>query len=102
MILSQSESKTLLHKVLSASKADSCTAHLSGHSRDHVRLALNDVTTSGAQDALSLSITSSFGKRSGTISTNELDDKAIAAAVKKSEEIARLAPENPEFIPPLG
>ena len=60
------------------------------------------MTTSGYEDNLSLSIQSNFGKRSGSVSINQLDDASIAAAVRKSEEIARLAPENPEFQLPLG
>ena len=102
MIISKSEAHKITDKVLALSKADSCTATLSGHERGNIRFALNNVTTSGYQDNLSLSIESHFGKRTGSVSINELDDASIAAAVKKSEEIARLAPENSEFLPPLG
>jgi predicted Zn-dependent protease len=102
MILSRSESKKILDQVRTASKADSWVATVSGTERRHLRFALNNVTTSGEQDDLTLSVTSHFGKRSGTATTNELDSKSIVAAVRKSEEIARLAPENAEFMPPLG
>jgi len=102
MILSRSEAKQITDKALSLSKADSCSVSLGGHERGHVRFALNSATTSGFQDDLTLSVTSNFGKRSGLASINELDDDSITAAVRKSEEIARLARENPEFMPPLG
>jgi predicted Zn-dependent protease len=102
MIISEAEAKRITKKVLSLSKADSCVATLSGHERGNIRFALNSATTSGFQDGLRLSVESNFGKRSGSASTNEFDDAAIEAAVRKSEQIARLAPENPEFLPPLG
>jgi len=102
MIISESEAKQITAKVLALSKADSCVVSVSGHEHGDLRFALNSPTTSGFQDDLSLSITSNFGRRSGSVSINQIDDGSIAAAVKKSEEIARLAPENPEFVPPLG
>src|SRR5262249_12222708 len=41
-----------------------------------------------------------FGTRSGSHSFNQSDPKTIEAAVRKSEELARLAPEDPEYMPP--
>lgn len=102
MILSRAQAKKILDQVRAASKADSWVARLAGNDRRHIRFALNNVTTSGEQDDLDLSVTSHFGKRSGTTRTNELNEKSILTAVRKSEEIARLAPENAEFMPPLG
>src|SRR5438552_2796414 len=102
MILSESDAKNLAAKALSFSKADSCSITVSGVEQGNIRFALNSVTTSGWQDNLSLSIESNYGKRSGSVSINELDEGSIQSAVRKSEEIARLAPENPEFQAPLG
>ena len=102
MLLTETEAKHITDKALALSKADSATVTVGGHERGHIRFALNSVTTCGYQDNLTLSIESNLGKRSGSVSINELDDASIAAAVKKSEEIARLAPENAEFQPPLG
>jgi predicted Zn-dependent protease len=102
MIVSEAEAKRITAKVLKLSKADSATATLGGQDRGNVRFALNSATTTGFEDGLTLSIESNFGKRSGSASTNEFDDSALEAAVRKSEQIARLAPENSEFLPPLG
>src|SRR5262245_8791203 len=102
MILSEAAAKRLTAKVLALSQAESCTVSVKGSERGNVRFALNSGTTNGFQDDLSLSIESNFGKRSGSTTINQPDDETIAAAVRKSEEIARLAPENPEFVPPLG
>jgi len=102
MIVSQSEAKKITDKALSFSKADSCTVGLGGHLRRHVRFALNSATTDGEQDDLVLSVTSSFGNRSGSARTNEFSDAALQAVVRKSEEIARFAPPDPEFVAPFG
>ena len=74
---------------------------LSGHNRGNLRFALNSVTTSGLQDDVSVTVTSNFGRRSGSAGVTQLDDASLAQAVVKSEEVARLAPENAEFMPPL-
>lgn len=102
MLLTEPDAKKITDKVLSLSQADSCIASVNGHERGHIRFAQNSVTTSGFQDNLSLTVASHFGKRSGSVTINELDDSSITAAVKQSEAFARLAPEDPEFLPPLG
>ena len=84
MLLSQVDAKKIADKVLSLSKADSCTVSLTGQERGHIRFALNSATSSGYQDDLVLSVTSNFGKRSGSASINELGDDSIMAAVRKS------------------
>ena len=102
MILSESEAKNLLTKVLSNSKADACTASLDGGNSYNIRFARNSISTNGFSDGLSLNITSYFGKRSGSASTNKFDDASIKETVKKSEDIAKLSPENKEYMPLLG
>ncbi len=96
------EARALLEKVLSYSQAESCEANLNGSDGGNIRYARNTVTTGGYQSDLSLAIQSNFGKRSGTVTLNEFDDASIERAVRRGEELARLAPENPEFMAPLG
>ncbi len=92
------EARALLEKVLSYSQAESCEANLNGSNGGNIRYARNTVTTGGYQSDLSLAIQSNFGKRSGTVTLNEFDDASIERAVRRGEELARLAPENPEFM----
>ena len=101
-ILSQDDARTLLQKVLSFSKADECQVSLNGSVGGNIRYALNAVSTSGALEQMSLGINSVFGKKVGTTTINEYDDASLEKAVRRSEELARLAPENPEFVPFLG
>ena len=101
MILNEDEAKKLLQKVLSYSKADSISAVLHGGDTYNIRFALNSVSTNGYADGLSLNVTSSIGKKSGSVSINKFDDESIKAAVEKSEYAAKLSPDNKEFMPAL-
>ena len=100
-MLSKDEAQALLKKVIALSKAETCEANLNGNTNGNIRTARNSVSTSGVQEDLQLVVQSSYGKRVGTTTINELDDASLEKAVRRSEELAKLAPENPEFMPPL-
>jgi predicted Zn-dependent protease len=63
---------------------------------------MNRVTTAGNSDDVTITITSVFGKRVASIETNSLDDASLEKAVRDSEALARISPENPEYISELG
>ncbi len=100
--LSESDAQAILKKVLGYSKADECEATLNGSRQGNLRFARNAVSTSGTQDVLNLSVHSAFGKKSGTATVNEFDDASLEKVVRRAEELAQLAPENPEYMPMLG
>ncbi|MCR5887899.1 TldD/PmbA family protein [Hymenobacter sp. J193] len=101
-ILSKDEAQNILKKVLSFSTADECEVTLNGTTGGNVRSARNAISTSGALDNVSLAVESRFGKRSGVATCNEFDDATLRRCVQRAEEIARLAPENPDYVPLLG
>ena len=101
-ILSQEDAKKIIEKVVSFSKADEISVSLNGDKGGNIRYARNSVSTSGQSANLSLAVTSVFGKRSGTTTLNVFDDQSLEKTVRRSEEVARLAPENPEYVPILG
>lgn len=102
MILSEANAQDITKKVLALSKADSCIVTISGFDNRHIRYAQNMATTNGAPSGIEISVESHFGKQSGSASSTDLDDAALAALVTASENTAKLAPENPEFMPPIG
>jgi predicted Zn-dependent protease len=102
VILSEADAKSITSKILALSKADSCIVTLGGSEERHIRFAQNMATTNGSPSSLDISVESHFGKRSGAASGTELSDDALAALVAASEKTAKLAPENPEFMPPMG
>ncbi len=101
-ILTEQNAKQLLQKVLSYSKADECQCALDGTLTGNIRYARNTVTTAGETSDVTLTVTSSFGKRTGTASINEFDDASLKKVVKRSEELAKLTPEDPEYMPNFG
>ena len=101
-ILSREDAQAMLKKVIALSKADACEVGLSGSEGGNIRYARNAISTSGDVSTLSLSVTSTFGKKSGTATINEFDDAALKRVVSRSEELAQLAPENPEYMPLKG
>ena len=101
-ILSKEQAQALLKKVLSYSKADECEVNLSGSDAGNIRYARNSVSTSGGVSSNSLVVSSAFGKKMGVATINEYDDESLRKVVQRSEELAMLAPENPEFVSFMG
>jgi predicted Zn-dependent protease len=100
MIQSESELRALVDRLFTRSTADEVAVRISSGTDTNLRFSLNSPSTSGHVDDTEVSITSTFGKRSATVSTNRLE--ALDDAVARSEELARLAPEDPERMAGLG
>ncbi len=101
-LLTKDEAQAIMKKVIALSKADEIEVNLAGSDGGNIRYARNAVSTSGGVSQNNLVIQSSFGKKVGTTTINEFDDASLEKAVRRSEELAKLAPENPEFVPNLG
>ncbi|MGZ3750168.1 MAG: TldD/PmbA family protein [Mucilaginibacter sp.] len=101
-ILSEDECRAILKKALSYSKADECEININGSDAGNIRYARNTVSTSGFISQTSMVISSAYGKKLGIVTTNEYDDASIQKAVRASEDLAKFAPENPEFVSFLG
>ncbi|HET6512610.1 MAG TPA: TldD/PmbA family protein [Candidatus Kapabacteria bacterium] len=93
--------ESLSEKILSYSTSEWAEVSLASSESSHLRYAANTVTTSGITTNTSVSITSVNGRRAGSVSTNDLSDDGLRAAVRRAEEIASLTPENEEIMPPL-
>ncbi|MEI2430001.1 TldD/PmbA family protein [Lysobacter yananisis] len=98
-IFTEAQSKAILDKVIALSKADETSARLTGSIDGNIRFALNNISTSGVVSDVDLAVQVSFGKRVGVATINEFDDAALERVVRRAEDLAKLAPENPEFMP---
>jgi predicted Zn-dependent protease len=100
--LNQEQAKRITDRVIGFSKADECSVSITGNRTGNIRFARNSVSTAGLTEDTQLAVRVAFGKRTGTAVINEFDDKSLEKAVRRAEELARLAPENPEFMPAVG
>ncbi len=101
-ILTEAQAKAILDKVIAYSTADECSAQLGGGISGNVRFARNDISTAGIVDSTELGVQVAFGKRVGTATINQFDDASLERVVRRAEDLAKLAPENPEFVPAVG
>jgi predicted Zn-dependent protease len=101
-ILSKDEAQQLLKKVLGNSKAEECQVSLTGSDGGNIRYARNSVSTAGDVSQLTLVVNSIYGKKSGIATIDEFDEASLVKVVRRAEELAQLAPENPEHMPLLG
>ncbi len=101
-MLTQQESQAIIAKVLKSSKADETEVSISSGTTTHLRFARNTPSTSGRTTDTVVTVQSTFGTRSGSSRTNQLDDDSLRSTVRTAEELARLAPEDAEFMPAPG
>src|SRR4249920_1854351 len=100
--LSAAESRQLCEKILGFAKADHTRINLTSGISGFTRAAINRITTAGETNNVRVRIMSVFGKRVASVDTNRLDDALLQRAVRDAEALARIAPENPEYLPELG
>lgn len=93
--------EALSKKVLGFSKSEWAEVQLTSSHNANLRYAANTVTTSGTTGNTSLTVTAVNGKKAGSASTNDLSEDGLRRAVRRAEEIASLAPENEELMPPV-
>src|SRR5438876_4425944 len=100
--LSADESRQLCDKILGLARADHTRINITSGIQGFTRTAINRITTAGETNNVTVRITSIFGKRVASVDTNRLDDAALERAVRDAEALAKIAPENPEYLPELG
>jgi predicted Zn-dependent protease len=96
--LNADDARALTDRVLNLSLANNTRVTVQSGRRTFVRCADNRITTAGGSTDVSVNIMSVFGRRVASVSTNRIEEDALAQAVRRSEELARLAPENPEYL----
>ena len=101
-IFTEEEARKIMEKALSFSTADACEVNLNGSESGNIRYARNSVSTSGHRSNQTLVVQANYGKKIGTATIDEFDDASLEKVVKRAEELARLSPENPEFMGNLG
>ena len=101
-IMSRERAEEIIHKIVGFSKADDVGVNLGSGYQTDVRFAANQMSTSGAVMTAGLGIQSTIGKKHAVATTNDFSDESLKAVVEKSEALAKLSPDDPEVMPPLG
>ncbi len=104
-MLTVPRARHLLERVLAlvgTTKGVDAIAAVRSERAGNTRFARNEITSSGDVERVTLSVTAQLGKRSATASTNQLDDRALDDVVARVLHMVKLAPENPEAMPPVG
>jgi predicted Zn-dependent protease len=104
-MLTQPEARRLQDRVLTlvrATKGAEAIVSIRSSRQGNTRFALNEISTSGDVERLSITLTVQFGQRSASATTNQVDDRSIDELVGRVVRMARLAPENAEQLPVVG
>ena len=101
-LVSRDEAQRIIESAIKLSKAESVEVNLSGGRQRNVRFAANQMSTAGMVNDLTMVVSSSFGPKHAITTTNDLSPEGIDRAVRQSEALARLAPDDPEAMPRLA
>jgi predicted Zn-dependent protease len=100
-ILQADRAIALVEETIKKSSAEGVFVSLSTGEESLSRYSENQITQNITRTKFNLTVTSYFGKRSASASTTELDMDAIAQTIQRSQELAKIAPEDPEWVPLL-
>ncbi len=99
--MTETEARDILEQAMSRAQADSTTLVLSGTKEASTRFANNAITQNVSKADTTLTIEAAFDNRVGAARVNQLNQDAIADAMRRAEEIARNAAPNTEYMPPI-
>lgn len=97
-VLSREEAQSVVERAVKLSQADAVRVSLQSSHEANLRFADNQLSTSGVTTNTTIRIQSVFGKRKASVVTNDRSDEGLKRAVAQSESLARLAPEDPEYL----
>ena len=96
------ELEAIAKRALGFSRADEVRLNITAGTQGNTRFAGNQITTGGDVRAVNVVVTSAIGRRVASATTSAWSDTALRSAVETSERLARLVPENPEYLGELG
>ncbi len=101
-MMTRDEAQKLAQKILGMSTFPECQVSISASEQAYTRFANNGITTASFNLRHNVGIAVTREGKTGVTAVNDLDDASLKAAVKKAEEMAAIAPPNPERMPPVG
>jgi len=100
--LTRDEARSLAERTLRFIRSEQARVTINSGSTGNTRFAANQITTGGDVTDTTVTVTTAFGRRVASSTTNRLDDEGLRTAVQTSERLAPLSPEDPEYLGELG
>lgn len=97
-VLNRADAQSVVERAVKLSKADAVRVSLGSSRETNLRFADNQMSTSGVTTNTTIRVQSVFGKRKASVVTNDRTDEGLRRAVEQSEALAKLAPEDPEYL----
>jgi predicted Zn-dependent protease len=100
--ISREEAEAIARRTLAFTTADDARVGLQSATHGNTRFARNQVSTAGDAYDATLTVTTAFGKKVASATTNRFDEESLRVVVQTAERLARLVPEDPEYLGELG
>jgi predicted Zn-dependent protease len=100
-LITRHQFRRLADLVLKTSEGDQTFLSLHDASGGTTRFANNQIVQNVNTHRVALAVTVAFGRKQGTASATDFGEEAIRDMVRRATEIARVSPEDPEYMKPL-
>jgi len=100
-LISLEEALDIIESIVANSQSDGVFVNLNAMESALSRFSGNQMTQNLSKNRFSFSITSHFGQKSASAGNTGVEPDAIQATLRRSEELARLVPDDPEWLPLL-
>ncbi len=102
MTLGSSAARALCRAVLAEASFGDVRVHVRAKQTGDLRFGASRPTTGGDVETLEISVTAQRDGRRATVTGSRTDPEGLRALVARAEELATLAPVDPEAVGPLG
>lgn len=100
-LISQEQAFDWIETIIAQAESDGVSVSIEEKESALGRFGENQIRQNLQKNQFEICITSHFGRRSASTTTVDQDFEGIVAALRRSEDLARIAPEDPEWIPLL-
>jgi len=97
-LVGKSELERIAERVMASSEADQTEVLLWADNSQLTRFANSSIHQNVAERDVQVRVRAVFGKRVGVANTNDLSDEGLEKVAKTACRVARLQPENPDFV----
>ena len=97
-IITEAEALETIEYAIANSQAEGVFVSLNSNESVLSRFSENQISQNIHKNRFNLTITSYFGRKSASAATTELDRETIIATLRRAENLAQFAPEDPEWV----